>query len=99
MTEITRTPIIRTAITVASDNGVSFGKWFPFPIDPDKEKPRLRRNVSGEVLWCPYCNDWTVFKKNYNSTQEGLICTGACGWANTNDFYVRTYNKLWNGGK
>lgn len=92
--------VVRTPITVASDNGKSIGSWFPFPVDESKQKPKVTGLDSNtKLLWCPYCKEWTIFKRNYNSTQEGLICTGVCGWANTNDFYVRKYNKSWGEGK
>lgn len=95
MNNVTRTPI-----TVATDNGVSLGKWFPFPIDESVEKPTVRGlNSDNMLLWCPYCKAWHVFKRRYNSSQEGLVCTGQCGWANTNDFYVRKYNRMWGDGK
>lgn len=92
--------IVRTPITIASERGVSFGKWFPFPVDENKQKPKVRGlDSTVKLLWCPYCNEWTIFRRDYGAAQEGLMCTGVCGWSHTNDFYVRQYNHLWNGGK
>jgi hypothetical protein len=92
-----RTPIKvkRKAITVASDHGHNKGGWFAFP-KPDEEPPSFGRlKASQRVLWCPYCNDWTVFDKNHSKYSDQHSCTGVCGWANTGDFYVKTVNKIW----
>lgn len=89
--------VMRKPITVASDVGLSIGKWFPFPVDIEKTKPRgIELDNSELLLWCPYCNSWEVFARaNVLATNDPHVCTGACKWANTNDFYVKKYNKLW----
>jgi hypothetical protein len=84
----------RKPVTAASKNGRFLGGWYAFP-KPNEAEPylgKLRR--SQRVLWCPYCDGWTVFDKN-NPEYDGWKCTGVCGWANTNEYYVKYYNKLW----
>lgn len=90
----TRTPIKvnRVPVTYFTDNGMAIGKWFAFPPPERDSIPFIRRLSKREkVLWCPYCAEWTVFSKS----DEYEICTGVCGWATSNDFYVKTYNNIW----
>lgn len=44
-----------------------------------------------DALYCPYCKDWSVFKKH--SYLDSKKCIG-CGISD-NDFYVKSDNKLW----
>lgn len=95
--EVVRTPVRvkRKAITVAKESGWSLGNWFAFP-KPDEEPPNLGRlKKSQRVLWCPWCDEWTVFDKARADNSDTWKCTGICGWANTGEFYVKTYNKIW----
>jgi len=90
----TRVPIKvkRTPITVATDNGWHLGKWFAFP-KPDEDPPYMRAG-KGRVLWCPWCGEWSIYTKSTQATDR-WACTGRCGWGNTDEWYVRTYNNLW----
>jgi hypothetical protein len=91
-----RTPVKvkRKPITVLSKNGWNRGGWFPFP-KPDEEPPVLKKRMasSERVLWCPYCDEWSIFKRPSSGGKH--YCQGVCGWSNTEDFYVKTYNKIW----
>lgn len=93
-TQVERTPIKlgikRKAITIFTDNGMSIGGWFAFP-RPDYEPQRVRLKNSERQLWCPYCGQYTVFKKR----DDRFFCQGSCGWANTEEFYVKYNNSLW----
>ena len=94
---VVRTPVRvkRKAITVASKNGINKGGWFAFP-RPDEEPPSFGRlKQSQRILWCPYCDEWTIFEKGKSIYSDSHVCTGVCGWANTNDFHVKTVNKIW----
>lgn len=45
-------------------------------------------------LWCPYCGKWRVFNyDDYLGVDKCSICN-----ISTSDFYVKTYNGLWNKG-
>lgn len=50
----------------------------------------LTKKVKG-ALYCPYCADWSFFEDF--SYFGSLKCIG-CG-ISINDFYVKTYNGLW----
>lgn len=82
----------RKPITVATDEGRNLGGWYPHPVEGDR--PRGIKLGNGELLvWCCYCGEWTIYKR----TREDMSlfrCTGWCKWGNTNDFYIRKYNRL-----
>lgn len=86
--------ITRDPITIITESGANFGKWMHFP--PTGEKPNLKIDKdTQQILWCPYCNSYEVFNKRLDGEYE---CSGVCGWSNTNDYWVRNYNKLWHSG-
>ena len=89
---INRVPIKfkRKSVTIFTELGWAIGQWFAFP-KPDEDPPSIKTKKGERVLWCPYCAEWTVFKKS----DDRETCQGVCGWASTNDFYVKTYNNLW----
>lgn len=93
MCNVLRTPIKvkRKPVTIFSENNRSIGGWFAFPI-PRMEPNPPRMKASQRQLWCPFCNEWEVFEKEEIGRWH---CTGVCGWANTAEWYVRTYNQLW----
>lgn len=81
----------RVPVTVFTENNRSIGGWFAFPrpvLEPSP--PRLKNNE--RQLWCPFCREWTVFKR---VDVDYWLCQGVCGWANTSEWYVRTYNGIW----
>lgn len=95
--DVVRTPIKikRKPITVARDNGWNKGGWFAFP-KPDENPPNLGRlKASQRVLWCPWCDEWTIYDKKVSDVSDTWKCTGICGFANTSEYYVKTVNNLW----
>lgn len=91
-----RTPIKinRVPIKVLSSVGHhKTGGWMVFNRPPENP-PNLRTKKNERVLWCPWCGEWTVYKSRANE-RDVQQCQGSCGWANTNDFYVKMANKLW----
>lgn len=93
MCEVVRIPIKvkRKPVTILTENGFSTGGWFAFPRPRMEPSPPKLKNGQRQ-LWCPYCREWTIFKK---TEVDRWYCSGVCGWANTNCFYVKTYNGLW----
>jgi hypothetical protein len=83
--------ITRKPITIITNAGYSYGGWMHFPIQGDK--PHYRLHNGERVLWCPYCAEWTIFKKRADDL-DTWKCTGWCGWGNTNDYYVKKMNDL-----
>jgi hypothetical protein len=80
----------RNPVTIFTELGWTIGQWFAFP-RPDENPPSIKTKKGERVLWCPYCAEWTIFKRR----EDRELCQGICGWANTNDFYVKAYNSLW----
>lgn len=54
--------------------------------------PRPNEKVKGE-LWCPYCATWSKFGviRGSGSSYKRSRCCGI----STEDFYIKTYNNLW----
>jgi len=95
----TRVPVSvnRKPVTMFSKSGAfPSGGWFVFNV-PDEPAPEYRTKKTQEVLWCPYCGEWTIFQQRFDE-RDVYDCKGYCGWSNTKDFYVRTANALWNQG-
>lgn len=87
--------ITRKAITILRDNGCSYGGWAHFTKEDADPKPSgIRFKTTERVLFCPYCGEWTIYRR-LPDDQYTWKCTGWCGWANTNDFYVKKENGLW----
>jgi hypothetical protein len=88
-----RTPIRvkRRPVTYFTDNKIMNGKWCPFP-RPDEEPPRWKLKNDERILWCPWCANWSIYKRDYS---DRFKCMGICGWGNTDEFYVKTYNEIW----
>ena len=88
--------VVRKPITVLSENGCHYGNWYPFNKPEGSEPPFLGRlTASQRVLWCPWCDSWNIFDKKLATNSDSYRCTGPCGWANTDEYYVKTYNGLW----
>jgi hypothetical protein len=95
MSVAVRSPIQikRKPITFLSRAGhQKSGGWMVFN-RPDEEPPKYKLKSSERVLWCPWCAEWAIFKKPYGD--DKWSCQGYCGWANTNEYYVRHANKIW----
>lgn len=92
MCGVERVPIAvkRKPITIFTELGMSIGQWFAFP-RPEELPVRVKLKSSERQLWCPYCRNYTVFKK----VDDRYMCSGVCGWANTEEFYVKFHNDLW----
>lgn len=89
-----RTPIkvTRQAITVLSEDGYEKSTgWMVF--NPYGIPPKIKHKKSEEILWCPYCGGWELFKREADDTL--YRCEGVCRFTTTRDFYVRTTNDLW----
>jgi hypothetical protein len=84
--------VTRKAITVATENGWYLGKWYAMPKPKDEQPPNWKIKSSERILWCPWCMDWSIYKKVGTDRWE---CRGICGWGNTDEWYVQTYNKIW----
>lgn len=82
--------IKRKPVTVFTDLGMSIGGWFAFP-RPMREPQPIRLKNTERQLWCPYCNNFTIYKK----MDDRYFCQGVCGWANSEEFYVKFHNSLW----
>lgn len=83
----------REPITYYTDNNIYGGGWYAFP-KPDERAPHIRKLKSRErILWCPWCGEWTIYSKV--KREDRWECTGICQWANTQEWYVKTYNDLW----
>lgn len=60
-------------------------------------KPRPEGPHPRGKLWCPYCGQWARFKLPRNG--ESFYPRSECCGISTEDFYVKTYNKLWGNAK
>jgi hypothetical protein len=91
---MTRAPIKvkRKPITFFTERNVSNGGWYAFP-KPEEEPPRYKLKKNQRILWCPWCGDWTIYKKIPHEDRHQ--CTGFCGFAHTDEWYVKTYNQIW----
>ncbi|MMZ43651.1 hypothetical protein D1872_52160 [compost metagenome] len=90
-----RTPfsIKRKAITSMSEAGhTKSGGWMVFD-RPNEEPPNWKLEKGERILWCPWCGAWAIYKKVHGD--DAWRCQSYCGWANTNDYYVRQANKIW----
>jgi hypothetical protein len=90
-----RTPIkiTRVPVTYVTENNVpKSGGWVIWP-KPDEEAPNWKLKNNERVLWCPWCGEWSIYKKTIGD--PAFYCKGYCGWANTNEYYVKHINKLW----
>lgn len=56
---------------------------------PEEEKPPKGK------LWCPYCAKWSKFKPRNMGSYFSYPRSECCG-ISTEDFHVKTQNKLWN---
>lgn len=86
--------IVRTPITVISESNYNFGRWFPFEKGDSKPPADLKYKMTStndRILFCPYCNEWTIFRKD----GDRHSCTGWCRWSNTDEFHVKAQNRLW----
>lgn len=95
MTTLERTPvkIKRTPITYITDNNLPLsGGWFVWS-RPNVEPPKYKIKANQRVLWCPWCGEWTIYNKAWG--EDKWRCQGYCGWANTEEYYVRHINKIW----
>jgi hypothetical protein len=93
----TRVPVNlkRKPVTMLSKSGeVASGGWYVFA-PPDEMPPEFKTKRNEEVLWCPYCAGWMIFKQRFEE-RDVYDCKGYCGWSNTKDFHVKMVNKLWN---
>lgn len=59
---------------------------------PYKEPDHSKKKRKG-AMWCPYCGEWRVYKRNPWGTKS---CPD-CGITD-NDFWVKTVNKTWGFG-
>lgn len=61
------------------------------PIPPEVSGAERR---SKKQLYCPYCGEYRIFKR---ILKNGYLTYPRCTGCNisTEDFYVKTYNKLW----
>ena len=92
-TELIRTPVHvqRQPVTLLTEQGhKKSGGWFVFA-KPDEQAPTGELKKSQRILWCTYCADWRVFTKRTEGDRYGCSCC----WAHTDDFYIKTANKLW----
>lgn len=92
-----RTPVKvkRKPITMLSKAGHrKYGGWMVFDRPIDQQPPNWRTKGDERVLWCPWCGEWSIFKRRFDE-RDVWNCQGVCGWANTKEFYVRTANRLW----
>ena len=87
-----RVPIKVVREPIKSSTGRSIGGWFAFPMPRLEPSPPRKLKNSERQLWCPYCGEWTIFSK---TEVDRWYCDGVCGWANTSEFYVRTFNSIW----
>jgi len=95
MSSVVRTPIKiqRKPITMLSKAGhIKSGGWMVFN-RPKEEPPSWKLEKNERVLWCPWCGEWSIYRKPFG--EDKWRCTGYCGWANTNEYYVRQANKIW----
>lgn len=81
----------RRPVTYFKDNKIMNGKWCPFP-KPDEEQPIWKIKSNERILWCPWCANWSIYRRDYS---DRFFCTGVCGWGNTDEFYVKSYNEIW----
>jgi hypothetical protein len=94
---VVRVPIKikRKPFTAFTEQGRSMGGWCPFPMPEDRKYPpgkMIQKCPRGcETLWCPWCADWTYFKKDKGVSH----CTGWCHLGNTDEYYTKTINHLW----
>lgn len=99
----------RTPITMITQSGRSYGGWMHFEKGTSKPPQhlfdvtkKLNKKSSGgfraRVLWCPYCGEWTVYRID-PTDRTVWKCTGWCGWANSNDYYVSKQNHLFGNTK
>lgn len=56
--------------------------------EPDHSKKKRKA-----AIWCPYCGEWRMYKTNHLGLKACPECT-----ISTNDFWVKTANKLWGFG-
>lgn len=60
------------------------------PFEEAEVRGLLSKKTKG-ALYCPYCYDWSHFQKfNYYDSHKCISCG-----ISVNDFYVKTYNNLW----
>jgi hypothetical protein len=90
---IVRTPVVikRKPITIISKTGMKkTSGWYVFN-RPTEAPPEASLNKSQRILWCPYCGEWRVFTKREDTGSSKCSCC----FSNTNEYYVRHYNKIW----
>lgn len=93
MTNVVRTPvkIKRKPIFIISKTGAKkSGGWYVFG-RPTETPPDWDTTKSQRILWCPYCGEWRI----YNKRVESDVSQCSHCFANTSEYYVRHYNKIW----
>lgn len=88
--EVERLTVFRKPVTIFTDLGMSRGGWYAFP-KPNYEPHAVKLRKNQYQLWCPYCNEYTIFQKG----EDRYFCKGVCGWSNSEDFHVKFANGLW----
>lgn len=94
-TQVDRKPIKikRTPVTFLKQYPLHYsGGWF-ISHNPVGEAPDWKVEKDERILWCPWCGEWAIFKKRWGESR--WTCQGYCGWANTDEYHVKTSNKIW----
>lgn len=103
--------IKRIPITYLSEKGYAKSGGYMAFGKPLEDAPTVLQISKGKkhhhvkVLWCPYCGEWTLYEKESTLSPTGkkmyangegarFICK-SCSWAHTDEFYVKTANKIW----
>lgn len=88
--------IVRKSIRVLEKYGFNYGGWMHFPKPEGAKKPQPQRKLKNneKILWCPWCGEWSIYKRSATDMAK-WECQGWCGWGNTDEYYVKKFNNLW----